>query len=71
MRYGIDRIGDGSAPRAEGNRRKIRLHVVAFGAGNELDDVGAHENSSDMAMKTRPMSASEIRQAVINVSFEE
>ena len=57
----IDGIGDGFTPRAKGNRRKIRLWVAPFGAWDELDDIDAHENSSDMAMTTRPTSASEIR----------
>jgi hypothetical protein len=59
--YGIDRIRDGFMPRAKGNRRKIRLHVIVFGTWDQLDDVDAHESSSDIAMATRPTSASEIR----------
>jgi hypothetical protein len=59
--FSIDGIGDGFTPGAKGNRRKIRLYVVMFGTWDELDDVDAHENSSDIAMTTRPMSASEIR----------
>jgi hypothetical protein len=54
--------------RAESNCRKIRWCVVASGAWHDLNDFGAHENSSDMAMTTRPMSASDIRQAVIGFS---
>jgi hypothetical protein len=58
----IGRIGSRILPRrAEGNCRKIRLYVIAFGTRDDLDDVDAHENSSDIAMTTRPMSASEIR----------
>ena len=67
----IDRIGGEIPPRrAEGNCRKIRLRVIAFGTRDELNDVGAHENSSDTAMTTRPTSASEIRQAVIGFSLQ-
>ena len=47
--------------RAESNCREIRLRVVASGPRDELNDFGAHENSSDTAMTTRPMSASDIR----------
>jgi hypothetical protein len=47
---------------------KIRLRVITFGMRNELNDVDAHENSSDTAMTTRPTTASEIRQAVIGFS---
>jgi hypothetical protein len=57
--------------RTEDNCRKIRPHVIAFRARDELNDVGAHVNSSDTAMTTRPMSASEIRQAVIGISPKE
>jgi hypothetical protein len=59
--YGISGIGDRFTPRAKGNRRKIRLQVVPFGTRDELDDVDAHENSSDIAMTRRPTNASEIR----------
>ena len=54
--------------RAEGNGRKIRLLVVVPGTSHELNDLGNHEHSSDMAMTTRRMSASDIRQAVIGIS---
>ena len=47
------------------------MRVVALRGRNELNDFGAHENSSDTAMTTRPMSASDIRQAVIGVSPKE
>jgi hypothetical protein len=56
--------------RAERNGRKVRLRVVAIGPRHQLNDF-AHENSSDTAMTTRPMSASDIRQAVIGVSPKE
>lgn len=46
------------------------MYVVAFWTRDDFDDVGAHENSSDTAMMTRLMSANEIRQAVIGVSFK-
>jgi len=68
---GRDRIDGGFRQRrAEGNRRKIRLCAVPFGTRDELNDFGAHDNSSDTAMITRPMSAIEIRQAVIGFSLE-
>jgi len=47
--------------RAESNGREIRWRVVASGPRDELNDFGAHENSSDTAMTTRPTSASDIR----------
>jgi hypothetical protein len=59
---GRDGIDGGILQRgAEGNCRKIRLWVVPFGTRDELNDFGAHDNSSDTAMTTRPMSAIEIR----------
>src|SRR6266487_6411573 len=58
----IDRIDGGMLHgRAERNCRKIRLCVVPFGTHDELNDFGAHDNSSDTAMTTRPTSASDIR----------
>ena len=54
--------------RAESNRWKVGLRV-AIGRRNQLNDF-AHESSSDTAMTTRPMSASDIRQAVIEISKE-
>ena len=58
--------------RMERNCREIRRRVVvASGSRDELNDVGAHVNSSDTAMTTRPMSASEIRQVVIGISPKE
>ena len=54
--------------RAEGNGRKIRLLVVVPGTSDELNDLGNHEHSSDIAMTTRPMGASDIRRAVIGIS---
>lgn len=62
VRRHIGRIGDRTLPRrAERNCRKIRPYVLGFWTRDDLDDVEAHENSSDIAMTTRPMSASEIR----------
>ena len=68
----IDRIGGGVLPsEAKDNCRKVRLHVIAFRTGDELNDVGAHEKSSDIAMTTRPTSANEVRQAVTGISPKE
>jgi hypothetical protein len=55
----IDRI-DGAILRggSESNCRKIRLCVVPFGTRDELNDFGAHDNSSDTAMTTRPRAIS-------------
>jgi hypothetical protein len=47
--------------RAENNSREIRWRVVVSGPRDELNGFGAHENSSDTAMTTRPTSASDIR----------
>ena len=58
----VDRINGGIMQcRAERNCRKIRLCVVPVGTRDELNDFGAHDNSSDTAMTTRPTSASDIR----------
>jgi hypothetical protein len=62
VRCHIGSIGDRILPRrAERNWRKIRPRVAGFWTRDDLDDVEAHENSSDIAMTTRPMSASEIK----------
>ena len=59
--HSIDGVGDGFLPRrSERDCRKVRLRVAAVWPRDELDDF-THENSSDMAMTTRPTSASEIR----------
>jgi hypothetical protein len=47
--------------RAESNCREVRWRVLVSGPRDGLNDFGAHENSSDTAMTTRPMSASDIR----------
>ena len=58
----IGSIGDSILWRGtERNCRKIRPYVVRFWTRDDLDDVDAHENSSDIAMTTRPTSASEIK----------
>jgi hypothetical protein len=65
----IDRTGGGVLPsKAKDNCRKVRLRVIAFRTGDELNDVGTHEKSSDIAMTTRPTSANEVRQAVTGIS---
>jgi hypothetical protein len=65
-RFGTD-VSNGAIlhGKAENDRRKIRLRVVASGLQYELNNF-AHENSSDTAMTTRPTSASDIRQALIS-----
>jgi hypothetical protein len=50
--------------------RKIRLLVIGPRARDELDDVGTHEDSSHIAIAIRPISASDIRYAVIGFSLE-
>jgi hypothetical protein len=54
--------------RTESNCREIRRRVVASGPRDESNDFGAHEKSSEIAMTTRPTSASDIRYAVIGIS---
>lgn len=46
---------------AEGDGRKIRMLAVAAGARHELNDLGAHEQPSQIAMTISPTSASDIR----------
>jgi hypothetical protein len=54
----------------ESDGRKIRLLLIVPGPRDELDDVGTHEGSSHTAIAIRPISASDIRYAVIGFSLE-
>jgi hypothetical protein len=56
--------------RAERDGRKIRLLVIVPGPRDKLDDVGTHWGSSHTAIAIRPISASDIRYAVIGFSLE-
>jgi hypothetical protein len=70
-RRGIDVIpGEIVYDRTERDGRKIRLLVIVPGAREKLDDVGTHEDSSHIAIAIRPISASDIRYAVIGFSLE-
>jgi hypothetical protein len=57
-----------SGPKYDG--WKIRLLVVVPGARNELDDLGTHWHSSHTAIAISPISASDIRYAVIGSLLE-
>ena len=54
----------------ERDGRKIRLLVIVSEARDKLDDVGTHRGSSHTAIAIRPISASDIRYAVIGFSLE-
>jgi hypothetical protein len=53
---------------AERDCREIGLFMIMPGARDELDDYGTHEGSSHTAIAIRPISASDIRYAVIGFS---